>query len=63
MQANLQNLRRLTLKEVEKIVKFKKSKIYKKIKEGTFPRPHHDGRNAFWFEADILNYLSKFKHN
>ncbi len=48
----------LRLAEVERRVCLKKTAIYRRIAEGTFPEPRKDGRRVTWYEADIEAYVA-----
>jgi prophage regulatory protein len=51
----------LTLKELIMILKFKKSTIYKWIKEGKFPKPLKFGRSSRWTEVMIKEFIDGLK--
>jgi prophage regulatory protein len=51
----------LTINEVTKIVGFKKSTIYKFIKNNAFPRPIKIGKSSRWLLSDINNWINQFK--
>lgn len=48
----------LKLAEVETLTNCKRSTIYTKIREGTFPRPKRFGRNSMWSEEAINKWVS-----
>ncbi len=52
--------RLLTLREVVDLVSFKRSTIYKFIREGTFPRPLKIGRSSRWKLSDIKKWMEQF---
>ena len=47
----------LTIKEVVKIVGFKKSTIYKFIKENKFPLPLKFGKSSRWAKSEIDEWM------
>jgi prophage regulatory protein len=48
----------LKVKDVLARVPYKKSHLYAKIKEGSFPQQVHlGGRGAFWIEDEIEHWL------
>jgi prophage regulatory protein len=51
--------RLLTLKEVVNIVGFKKSTIYKFIKEGKFPKQIKIGHSSRWKLSDIQEWMKQ----
>ena len=51
--------RLIKMPQVESAVGFKKSWIYKKIKEGAFPAPVHVGASSRWSEAAIAEWISQ----
>jgi prophage regulatory protein len=51
----------LTINEVTKIVGFKKSTIYKFIKNNGFPRPVKIGKSSRWLLSDINKWINQFK--
>jgi len=53
----------LTINEVVNIVGFKKSTIYKFIRNKTFPKPIKIGRSSRWKLSDINNWLNQFIGN
>lgn len=53
--------RLIGLKEVEKKVGFKKSKIYARMAEGRFPKPAKDGHQSLWSEAEIDQLVEEMK--
>lgn len=48
----------LTLSQVEEKVGFKKTFIYKKIKDNTFPAPVKFGSSSRWSEEAIDNWIN-----
>lgn len=48
----------LKLAEVETLTNCKRSTIYTKIREGTFPRPKRFGRNSMWSEDAINKWIA-----
>ena len=56
MSAN--ELRLLTRREVERRTGLRRSAIYNKMNDGTFPRPVKVGtRNVRWRESDIIAWI------
>ena len=54
------SMRLIKLTEVEAKVGFRKSSIYQRIAEGTFPRPVKIGPNAVaWPESEIDAWISE----
>ena len=51
------NERLLTIKEVCKVVGFKKSTIYKFIKQNRFPSPLKVGSSSRWKLTDIQKWI------
>jgi prophage regulatory protein len=51
----------MTLKEVEKKVRFKKSAIYARAANGEFPKPIKIGAATRWSEAEIEEWMEKQK--
>jgi len=51
----------LTLKEVIQMVGFKKSTIYKFIKENKFPRPLKFGKSNRWAKSAIDSWIKNLK--
>ncbi|WP_456488985.1 helix-turn-helix transcriptional regulator [Caminibacter pacificus] len=51
----------LTLKEVIQMVGFKKSTIYKFIKENKFPRPLKFGKSSRWAKSEIDSWIKNLK--
>ena len=52
----------IRLPEVQKLLPFGKSTIWKKISEGTFPKPHKiSPRVTAWLLSDIMAYVDSFK--
>lgn len=50
----------LRLPEVMKIIGLRRSTIYRKISEGSFPRPIPLGERAVgWIESDIQEWIDK----
>ncbi|MCL2341246.1 MAG: AlpA family phage regulatory protein [Proteobacteria bacterium] len=47
----------LRLSEVERVVGFKSSWIYRKVSENKFPRPLKIGRSSAWRSGDIAKWL------
>ncbi len=47
----------LRLKEVEKKVGWKKTKIYAMIKENTFPAPKKFNRSSRWLSSEIEEWI------
>ena len=52
--------RLLTLREVVDLVSFKRSTIYKFIREGIFPRPLKIGYSSRWKLSDIKKWMEQF---
>lgn len=51
---------RLNLAQTETLTGVKKSKLYAKIKAGSFPAPERDGpRCSRWRAGDVLDYLQR----
>jgi len=50
----------LTINEIVTIVGFKKSTIYKFIRNNTFPKPIKIGRSSRWKLSDINKWLKQF---
>jgi predicted DNA-binding transcriptional regulator AlpA len=48
-----------TLKEVLELVRHKKSWLYDKIKEGTFPPGRRIGRRRFWWRSEVKAALQR----
>jgi len=51
----------LTLKEVTQIVGFKKSTIYKFVKEKKFPRPLKLGKSSRWKKSEIELWIKNLE--
>ncbi len=52
----------LSMREVIKITGLSRSSINRRIKEGSFPKPHSDGnRRKWWFASDIDAYQAACK--
>ncbi len=52
--------RLLKIRDVLARVPYKKSHLYAKIKEGSFPRQVHlGGRGAFWIEDEVEQWLQR----
>ena len=51
----------IRLPEVMRRVGLKKSAIYKRMGDGTFPKPLSDGGVNRWFESDIDEYIARLK--
>ena len=49
----------MDLKEVSRSVCFKKTTIYKWMKEGTFPKPIKIGSCVRWVSTDIEEWIDK----
>ena len=41
---------------------YSKSKIYKKIREGSFPSPIKDGRSSRWSTAELCAWMAAFAY-
>lgn len=54
--------RLIGLKEVEKKVGFKKSKIYARMAKEEFPKPAKDGHQSLWSEAEVDEYVEQIKN-
>lgn len=52
-------LKRLRLPQVIEKTGLKRPTIYKKIKDGVFPKQRKDGRISYWFEHEIDQYIQK----
>ena len=50
----------LILKEVVNIVSFKRSTIYKFIKQGSFPKPLKIGYSSRWKMSEIRQWMENF---
>ena len=50
----------LTLKEVVDLVSFKRSTIYKFIRQGSFPKPLKIGRSSRWKMSEIRQWMEQF---
>ena len=46
----------LRLADVRKIIPLSRPTIYKRIKDGKFPKPVKDGRCSFWEESKVRAY-------
>ncbi|MCG7657171.1 helix-turn-helix transcriptional regulator [Wielerella bovis] len=55
--------RRLRLNEVIKMVGFKRTLIYQRIKNGTFPKQRKDGKIAYWFLSEIQEWVNQSKQS
>lgn len=55
------NERFITIKEVESLIGFKKDFIYRRIKEGTFPKQVNFGRSARWRLSEIEHWINQQK--
>jgi prophage regulatory protein len=54
--------RLVRLKEVMRIVGLGKTMIYRKIKEGSFPRPYKPSPFASrWSEREVLRWVARIK--
>ena len=51
----------LTINELINIVGFKKSTIYKFIKENKFPRPLKFGKSSRWAKSEINEWINNLK--
>jgi prophage regulatory protein len=49
----------LRLKHVLEKVPFSRSHLHVLINEDKFPKPHKIGRNSFWLESDIDNWIAE----
>jgi predicted DNA-binding transcriptional regulator AlpA len=47
------NKKRLNIQMLEERLCFHRQTIWRKYKEGKFPKPHYLGQNRLWFEAEI----------
>lgn len=54
-----QNDRIIRLPEVLGMVGMKKTAVYDKIKDGTFPKPLKLGRMSGWLESDVQAWIMK----
>jgi predicted DNA-binding transcriptional regulator AlpA len=59
----LPQVRLLTIKEVSGHIGFTPAYIYKKIKEGKFPKSFKFGRSARWKLSDILEWIDEHQSN
>lgn len=48
----------LRLPQVQELFPMSVTTIYKLIREGEFPRPIKIGRNSFWKQTEVEDYLS-----
>ena len=46
----------IRLPEVQQIIKLSRPTIYRRIKDGSFPKPVKDGRCSLWEEAKVRDY-------
>lgn len=53
-----ENLKRLRLPQVIEKTGYKKTEIYKKIKDGNFPKQRKDGRISYWISTEIDNWIA-----
>jgi len=51
----------LTIKEVVQIIGFKKSTIYKFIRENKFPQPLKFGKSSRWKKSEIELWIKNLK--
>lgn len=51
----------LTIKEVVQITGFKKSTIYKFIRENKFPQPLKFGKSSRWIKSEINEWINNLK--
>ncbi|VVE53333.1 helix-turn-helix transcriptional regulator [Pandoraea anhela] len=51
--------RLLKLKDVVDQVGFGKTAIYKRVKDGTFPRPVNIGYASRWLESEVQQWIAK----
>ena len=61
MQAKVAVEKLLTIKEGSSMVGFKKSTLYKKIRDGTFPRPLKIGTSSRWKLSEIQKWIENPK--
>lgn len=47
--------------DVEQLIGFKKTFIYKEMSEGRFPQPMKVGRSVRWKQKDIENWMNSLK--
>jgi len=51
-------LQLLRLKDVESLTCMKKTKVYRLIAEGKFPKPKKNGRQSLWMLEEIKLWIS-----
>lgn len=50
----------MEVSEVERYVHMSRSTIYRRAKEGSFPKPRKIGRLVFWSRADVQRWMALF---
>ncbi len=59
----MENITMLKISDVVKITGIAKSTIYRRLKEGTFPKQYHQGTRAVaWRSSDINNFLKNLSN-
>lgn len=53
----MSELKRLRLPQVIEKTGWKRPTIYKKIKDGEFPKPKKDGRISYWLSSEIDEWI------
>lgn len=54
----MNELKRLRLPQIVEKTGWKRSTIYKKIKDGEFPEPKKDGRTSYWLSSEIDDWIN-----
>ncbi|MEJ1370899.1 MAG: AlpA family phage regulatory protein [Candidatus Sedimenticola sp. (ex Thyasira tokunagai)] len=50
---------RVQIKDVERLVGVHRQTIWRWYSTGSFPKPHHIGRNRFWILAEVKHWLEE----
>ena len=53
--------RRLRVNDVMNMVGFKRTMIYQRIKNGTFPKQRKDGKMTYWFLSEVQDWINQSK--